>query len=62
MINDVLRTSVSRGELYFSDFTQFYNNYYDARSITVNISYNFGKKGVDSNNKEVRFDDQYRGN
>lgn len=60
--NDILRTSVSQGEIFFADFTQFYNNYYDARRVSFSLTYNFGNNKVRGNQKRIQFDEKYRGN
>ncbi|MFK8010006.1 MAG: TonB-dependent receptor [Saprospiraceae bacterium] len=60
--NDIFLGTVSKGEIFFEGFTQNYNNYYDGRSFTVSLTYNFGNKKVKGNNKNIRFDEKYRGN
>ena len=60
--NDILRGTVSKGEIYFSGFTQYYNNYYDSQSFSFSLTYNFGSNTVRGNNKRIQFEDQYRGN
>ena len=62
LVSDILKGLVLRGEMYFSNFTQQYNQYYDARRFSVSISYNFGNKKVRENDKFIPFEEQYRGN
>lgn len=61
LVNDIFKTSVSRGEIYFSNFIQQYNNYYDGRNFTVSLTYNFGNNNVQGNQKRIDFEDKYRG-
>lgn len=61
-VRDIFRTAISRGELFFEGFDQTYNNYYDNRSFTLSITFNFGKTGVKGSNKRIRFDETIRGN
>ncbi|WP_156809717.1 TonB-dependent receptor domain-containing protein [Riemerella columbina] len=59
-VNDVLKGTVSEGYLYYDSFNQFYSNYYDSRSITLAITYNFG---IDKTRvKNINFRDKYRAN
>lgn len=62
LIEDLFKGSISKGQIYFSSFTQNYNNYYDNRRGTLSISYAFGNKNVRGNNKQVRFDEKNRTN
>lgn len=61
-IDDIFKGLISKGAVFFNEFTQFYNNYYDARRVTINITYTFGNKNVNRNNKQVQFDDRNRAN
>ncbi len=60
--NDVFKSTVSKGQIFFSDFTQFYNNYYDGKRFTLSLTYNFGNRNVHGNNKRINFNEKYRGN
>lgn len=62
LVNDIFKQTVSRGDIYFADFTQQYNNYYDGRNFTVSLTYNFGNNNVQGNQKRIDFNDKYRGN
>lgn len=59
-VNDVLKGTVSEGYLYYDSFNQFYSNYYDSRSITLAITYNFGIDKTKA--KNINFRDKYRAN
>ena len=61
-IDDIYKGLISKGEIYFNEFRQEYNNYYDARRFTLNVTYIFGNKNVNRNNKQVQFEDKNRAN
>ncbi|MCX2452019.1 outer membrane beta-barrel family protein [Pedobacter sp. PLR] len=58
--SDLLKGDISKGHLIYNDFVQYYNNYYDNRSFTASISYNFG--AGKSSGRNMKFNDQYRAN
>lgn len=60
--DDIFRGTVSKGKVYYSSFTQYYNNYYDARRGSLTISYTFGKSKVKGNRKQVNFKETQRAN
>ncbi|MDO5615566.1 MAG: outer membrane beta-barrel family protein [Cruoricaptor ignavus] len=60
--NDILKQQKSRGEIYFNDNTQYFNNYYDARSIRASITYKFGNKKINVNQKNIQFKETSRAN
>ena len=60
--SDVFKGATSKGELFFSEFTQYYNNYYDNRQFSFSLTYNFGNNKVKGNNKHINFKEKYRGN
>ena len=57
---DIFKQQLNKGEVYFSDNTQFYNNYYDSRRINFGVTYNFGNNKVRGNNKRINFDEKNR--
>ncbi|MET3034656.1 outer membrane beta-barrel family protein [Chryseobacterium sp. NRRL B-14859] len=59
-INDLFRQQKFRGEIYFKDNTQYYNNYYDNRRITFAVTYNFGALKANSKAKQVDFKEKDR--
>ncbi|NSL85858.1 TonB-dependent receptor [Chitinophaga sp. Mgbs1] len=61
-VNDILRSAISRGQLYYKDFTQYNNTYYDSRRLNVSITYLFGKTKVRGNQKQINFKETQRAN
>lgn len=59
--NDIFRQAISKGQVFTAKNTQFYNNYYDARSIKFSLTYKFGHKKVEYRKKNIEFDERYRG-
>nr|WP_315034202.1 TonB-dependent receptor [uncultured Chryseobacterium sp.] len=58
--SDILKGTISKGNLAYENFNQGYNNYYDNQSLSISVSYNFGtNKSAYRNNQ---FNDQYRAN
>lgn len=60
--SDILRQQLSSGEAYFSDNTQYFNNYYDFRSVRLSASYKFGNSKVKGNRKNFQFEETNRAN
>ncbi|WP_293785077.1 outer membrane beta-barrel family protein [uncultured Pedobacter sp.] len=60
--DDILKGTMSRGKLYYSNFTQYYNNYYDSRRFSLTMTYTFGKAKVRGNKKTVNFKETQRAN
>jgi hypothetical protein len=61
-VDDIGRGTVNRGKIYFQDFTQYYNNYYDSRRLNVTGTYTFGKAKVKGSRKQVNFKETQRAN
>ncbi|NIF07379.1 TonB-dependent receptor [Chryseobacterium sp. Tr-659] len=59
-VSDIFKQSVYKGDMYFADNTQSFNNYWDARRMTLSITYNFGNQKVKSNNRAVNFEEKSR--
>ncbi|WP_126651930.1 outer membrane beta-barrel family protein [Chryseobacterium aureum] len=59
-VSDILRQGKSQGEIYYSTGTHSYNNYYDARRLTVSATYTFGNKKVNGMDRNVKFDEKNR--
>lgn len=57
---DVFKTTVSKGEAIYTDFTVTNRNYYDTRSFNISLSYLFGQNKNRSNNKSINFDEKGR--
>ncbi len=62
MVEDILKGTQSKGKIFYDDFTQFYNNYYDGRRLSLNVTYSFGNKNVKANNKQIQLDEKSRTN
>lgn len=61
-VSDIFKQSRSRGEIYYTTGTHYYNNYYDARRLTLSATYTFGNKKVKGADRNVKFDEKYRAN
>lgn len=61
-VSDIFRQSKSKGEIYYTNATHFYNNYYDGRRFTLSVTYNFGNKKVKGTDRNVKFDEKNRAN
>ncbi|MCJ8152752.1 TonB-dependent receptor family protein [Chryseobacterium sp. SSA4.19] len=61
-VSDVFRQAKSHGEIYYQNSTHFFNNYYDGRSFSVSLTYNFGNKKVKTEGRNVKFDEKSRAN
>jgi hypothetical protein len=61
-VSDILKQGKSLGEIYYTTGTHSYNNYYDARRLTVSATYTFGNKKVKGTERNVRFDEKNRAN
>lgn len=59
-VSDIFRQSGLRADMYFTDNTQSFNNYWDARRMNLSITYNFGNQKVKSNNRSVNFEEKNR--
>jgi hypothetical protein len=57
---NIFKTPGYKGDMYFADNTQSFNNYWDARRMILSITYNFGNQKVKSNNRAVNFEEQNR--
>ncbi|PQA93568.1 TonB-dependent receptor [Chryseobacterium shigense] len=49
-----------RGELYFSDNTQYMNNYWDGRSFRLSVNYTFGSNKKKISKKNINFEEKER--
>ena len=61
-VSDIFRQAKSHGEIYYQDSTHSFDNYYDGRSLTVSLTYNFGNKKVKGADRNVKFDEKNRVN
>ncbi|MCT2564590.1 TonB-dependent receptor family protein [Chryseobacterium herbae] len=62
LVSDIFKQGRSRGEIYYTTGTHYYNNYYDARRLTLSATYTFGNKKVKGADRNVKFDEKSRAN
>lgn len=62
IVSDIFKQSRSKGEIYYVTGSHYFNNYYDARRLTVSATYTFGNKKVKGTNRNVNFDEKNRAN
>lgn len=62
MAEDIFKQNRTGIEAYFLGNTQYFNNYYDARRLTLGVTYRFGLSSMKTNNKDTRFDERGRAN
>jgi outer membrane receptor protein involved in Fe transport len=61
-IQDILKGMKFRGNAYYTTYETQSNNYYDARSFNLSVTYQFGNSKVRGNNKKVNLDEVNRAN
>lgn len=61
-VSDIFKQTKSKGEIYYTTGTHYFNNYYDARRLTLSATYIFGNKKVKGADRNVRFDEKNRAN
>ncbi|MGI9650383.1 TonB-dependent receptor domain-containing protein [Chryseobacterium sp. RLHN22] len=49
-----------RGDIYFSDNSQHFNNYWDGRSFRLSVNYTLGNNKKKVNTKNIKFDEKDR--
>jgi len=49
-----------RGDMYFSDNSQHFNNYWDGRSFRLSVNYTLGNNKKKVNTKNIKFDEKDR--
>ncbi|MCJ7932944.1 MAG: outer membrane beta-barrel family protein [Chryseobacterium sp.] len=62
LVSDIFRQSKSKGQIYYTTGTHSFNNYYDARRLTLSAAYTFGNKKVKGASRNVNFDEKNRAN
>lgn len=62
IVSDIFKQARSRGEIFYTTGSHYFNNYYDARRLTVSATYTFGNKKVKGANRDVKFDEKNRSN
>lgn len=60
--DDIFKTAMTKGETYYQEYIQTFNNYYDRRRMSLSLSYTFGKDKVKGNRKQVNFKETQRAN
>ncbi|MCK0206147.1 outer membrane beta-barrel family protein, partial [Ornithobacterium rhinotracheale] len=61
-LNDILKTSLVKGKVLMKDQTFEFDNYYDTRYLSFEISYSFGNNKVKGSEKEINFEEKNRSN
>lgn len=59
-VSDIFRQSGFKADMYFTDNTQSFNNYWDARRLTLSITYNLGNQKIKQNSRTVNFEEKNR--
>nr|WP_315026607.1 TonB dependent receptor [uncultured Chryseobacterium sp.] len=62
LVSDIFKQSRSRGQIFYTTGTHSFNNYYDARRLTLSATYTFGNKKVKGADRNVKFDEKNRVN
>lgn len=61
-VRDIFEQMKRKGNKYFVDNIQSFDNYYDSRRFNVSLTYNFGSSKAKESRKEVDFDEKNRTN
>ena len=61
-VSDIFRQAKSHGEIYYQNSIHSFNNYYDGQNLTVSLTYKFGNKKVNAQNRSVKFEEKNRAN
>ena len=61
-VSDIFKESKSKGAIYYTTGTHYFNNYYDARRLNLSATYTFGNKKVKGADRNVKFDEKNRAN
>lgn len=61
-VSDIFKEAKSKGKIFYTTGTHYYNNYYDARRLTLSVTYTFGNKKVKGADRNVKFDEKNRAN
>lgn len=62
LVSDIFKQSRSRGQIFYTTGTHSFNNYYDARRLTISATYTFGNKKVKGADRNVKFEEKNRAN
>lgn len=61
-IQDIFKGMKFRGKAYYTDYYTYSNNYYDARTFNLSVTYQFGNSKVKGNNKQIKLEETDRAN
>lgn len=61
-VQDILKGMKFKGNAYYSSYYTNSNNYYDARSFNLSVTYQFGNNKVKGNNKKANLEEVNRAN
>ncbi|MFZ4929944.1 TonB-dependent receptor domain-containing protein [Chryseobacterium sp. Mn2064] len=61
-VSDIFKQSKSKGSIFYTTGTHFFNNYYDARRLNVSATYTFGNKKVKGADRTIKFEEKNRAN
>ncbi|HCM34184.1 outer membrane beta-barrel family protein [Chryseobacterium sp.] len=61
-VQDILKGMRFKGNSYYSTYYTHSDNYYDARSFNLSVTYQFGNNKVKGNNKKANLEDVNRAN
>ncbi|MCQ9634622.1 outer membrane beta-barrel family protein [Chryseobacterium sp. WG23] len=59
-VSDIFKQSGYKATMYFADNTQSFNNYWDARRLTLSITYNFGNQKLKNDERKINFEEKNR--
>lgn len=61
-IQDILKGMKFRGKAYYTNYYTYSDNYYDARTFNLSVTYQFGNNKVKGNNKQIKLEEVDRAN
>lgn len=61
-VQDIFKGMKFRGKAYYSSYSTYSNNYYDARTFTISATYQFGNNKVKGNSKQIKLEEADRAN
>ena len=61
-VSDIFKESKSKGSIFYTTGTHYFNNYYDARRLNASVTYTFGNKKVKGADRNIKFDEKNRAN
>ncbi|REC48269.1 outer membrane beta-barrel family protein [Chryseobacterium pennipullorum] len=59
-VSDIFKQAGYKGQAYFADNTQSFNNYWDARRLSFTVTYNFGNQKVKASARTINFEEKNR--